>query len=132
MFLVGYINTFQVKKQIDVDVKSNPYDALTDPTLLLTLNFMIPCDDDSLLSLLNVTCETHVTALKAGVPDGLMYWFHLGYVQGKMVSTGPESASHFNQVVILFKDKFAVTSGQELLVRTSCKNSYVMATVQPL
>ena len=129
-FLAGHINTFQAKKQIDVDVKSNPYDVLTDPALLLTLDFMKPCDDDSLLSLLNVTCDTHVMALGQGIADGLMYWFELGYVEGKTISTGPESGCHFNQVVILFKEKLVVATGQELLVRTSCKNSSVMVTIE--
>jgi hypothetical protein len=129
LFFAGFINTFRVKNQIDFDVKSNLFVSLTDPALLLTLDFMKPHDDDSLLSLLNVTCDTHMTASKQGKADGLMYWFNLGYTEGKTVSTGPESGCHFNQVVIMFKEKVDVISGQELVVRTSCENSCVMATV---
>ncbi len=128
----GFINTFHVGNQIDFDVQSNPFDSLTDPALLLTLDFMKPRDDDSLLSLLNVTSDAHMTASKQGKADGLMYWFKLGYIEGKTVSTGPESGCHFNQVVIMFKEKVAVLSGQELVVRTSCKNSCVTATMQTL
>ena len=126
----GFINTFHVKNQIDFDVKSNPFDPMTDPALLLTLDFMKPHDDNSLLSLLNVTSDTKITASKQGKADGLMYWFKLGYTEEKMISTGPESGCHFNQVVIMFKDKVTVVSGQELIVRMSCKNSCVTATIQ--
>ena len=124
------MNTFQVKKQVDVDVQSNPYHKLTNPACLLSLDFTTEHDDNSLLSLLNVACDTHVNVLQEGVADGLMYWFELGYVEGDMVNTGPESGCHFNQVVIMFKEKIPVVLGQELLVRTLCKNSCITATVE--
>lgn len=126
------MNTFQVKNQIDVDVKSNPFDSLTVPVMLLALDFSKPHDDESLLSLLNVTCERHVTACKEGTADGLMYWFELGYIEGRKISTGPESGCQFNQVVIMFKEKVPVILGQKFLVKTSCKNSCVMACIQTL
>lgn len=123
------MKTFHVKSQVDVDVKSNPIDSLTDPALLLTLDFTKPHDDDSLLSLLKVTSDTHVTVSSEGHADGLMYWFKLGYTGDKIVSTGPESKCHFNQVVIMFDEKLSVAFEQDLIVRTSCQNSCIMATV---
>ena len=129
-FFLGFINTFHVKNQIDFDVKSNPFNSLTDPALLLTLDFMKPHDDNSLLSLLNVTSDTQMTVLRQGKADGLMYWFKLGYMEGKMVSTGPQSGCHFNQVVIMFKEKVTAVSGQKIVVTTSCKNSCITATIQ--
>ncbi|XP_028414010.1 protein arginine N-methyltransferase 9-like [Dendronephthya gigantea] len=130
--IAGFMNTFQVVNQIDVDVKSNPFDTLTVPEMLLAMDFSKPHDDESLLSLLNITCEKHVTACKEGIADGLMYWFELGYIKDSKISTGPDSGCQFNQVVIMFKEKVSVIFGQKFLVKTSCKNSCIMASVRAL
>lgn len=133
--IADHVNAFQVKNQVDVDVTGNPYVALTRPTRLLMLDFELTTsadDDESLLSLLQVTRDVHVTADKAGHVDGLMYWFRLEFSEERELSTGPESSSHFNQVVIVLKEKLMVSSGEELLVTSSCKNSCVTASVQRL
>lgn len=128
--IARYMNQFQVKNQVDVDVQSNPYVPFTQPTRLLTLDFMTSTDDESLLSLLHVTREVHVTAEKAGYVDGLLYWFVLGFSEHLTLSTGPDSNSHFNQVVIVFKEKLAVSCGEELVITSSCKDSCVTAEVK--
>ena len=129
--IAHYMNTFQVKNQIDVDVASNPYVAMTKPTELLTIDFRMPSNnDEALLGLLDVSCDSHVKATSDGYVDGLMCWFELGLSKVRRLSTGPQSSSHFNQVVIVFGEKLKVTCGQVLLVSTSCKNSCITASVE--
>ena len=130
--IARHMNTFQVKNQIDVDVSSNPYVALTQPVHLMTLDFMTSSSDDDVspLSLLEVTRVVDVTADSPGDVDGLMYWFVMEFSHHRKFSTGPESSSHFNQVVVLFKEKLSVSLGETLSVTSSCKNSCVTASAQ--
>lgn len=119
------MNTFQVKNQIDVDVESNPFVAHTNPTKLLTFDFMNARDDDAMLSLLSLSSDVPITASDDGVIDGLMYWFELDYGLEKMLSTGPSTSNHFNQVVVMFKEKISIHCGQKLMVKASCQKSCI-------
>ena len=127
-----FVNEFQVTTQIDLDLTTLPFTALTDHVKLFSLNFMKDCrDEHKLLSMLETHTEQKVKVVKSGRVQAIPYWFVLHMDNRHSLSTysGAYAESHWRQAAIVLKEEILVEAGQELLISASCVNSSIFITV---
>lgn len=130
--IAQFINEFQVTTQIDVDLTTLPFSAVTDHVELLSLNFMEQFDDENkVLSLLETHCQQRVKVTNSGRIHAIPYWFMLHLDDQRSLSThgGAYAKSHWRQAAIMLKEEVTVEAGQELLISASCVNSSIVIDV---
>ena len=130
-----FVNEFQVTTQIDVDLTTLPFSAVTDQVELFSLNFMEQFDDENkVLSLLETHSEQRVKVAKSGRIQAIPYWFMLHIDSHHSLSThsGVYAESHWRQAAIVLKEEVTVEAGQELLISASCVNSSVFINVNAI
>jgi len=133
--IAQFINEFQVTTQIDVDLTTLPFSAITDHVELFSLNFMEQFDDENnMLSLLQTHSQQRVKATNAGRIHAIPYWFMLYLDNHHSLSTkgGAYAESHWRQAAIVLKEEVTVEAGQELLISASCVNSSIFIDVTPI
>lgn len=130
-----FVNEFQVTTQIDVDLTTLPFSAVTDHVELFSVNFMEQFDDKTeVLSLLETHSEQRVKVTKSGRIQAIPYWFTLHVDSHRSLSThsGAYAESHWRQAAIVLKEEVTVEAGQELLISASCVNSSVSINVNAI
>ncbi|KAL9969315.1 hypothetical protein ACROYT_G021514, partial [Oculina patagonica] len=130
-----FVNEFQVTTQIDVDLTTLPFSAVTDHVELFSLNFMEQFDDETkVLSLLETHSEQRIKVTKSGKIQAIPYWFMLHVDSHHSLSThsGAYAESHWRQAAIVLKEEVTVEAGQELLISASCVNSSVSINVNAI
>ena len=123
-----FVNEFQVTTQIDLDLTTLPFTALTDHVNLFSLNFMEDfVDDYKLLSMLETHCQKKIKVVKTGKIQAIPYWFIIHMDNARSLSTysGAYEESHWRQAAIVLKEEIHVVAGQELLISASCVNSSI-------
>lgn len=127
-----FVNEFQVTTQIDLDLTTLPFTALTDHVNLFSVNFMEDfVDDNKLLSMLETHCQKKIKVVKTGKIQAIPYWFtmHMGNVRSLSTYSGAYEESHWRQAAIVLKEEIHVVAGQELLISASCVNSSISIKV---
>ena len=127
-----FVNAFQVTTQIDLDLTTLPFTALTDHVKAFSLNFMEEVDTDhKVLSMLETHSEQKVKVVKSGRIQAIPYWFVLHVDSRHSLSTysGAYAESHWRQAAVVLKDEIPVEAGQELLISASCANSSISINV---
>ena len=130
-----FINEFQVTTQINVDLTTLPFSAITAHVELFSLDFMEQFDDENkVLSLLKTHSQQRVKVANSGRIHAIPYWFMLHLDNHCSLSThgGAYTESHWRQAVIVFKEELTVEAGQELLISASCVNSSIVIDVNPI
>lgn len=133
--IAQFINEFQETTQIDVDLTTLPFSAITDHIELFSLNFMEHFDDENqVLSLLETHSQQRVKVKNSGRIHAIPYWFMLRLDNQRSLSTygGAYSESHWRQAAIMLKEEVTVEAGQELLISASCVNSSIVINVNPI
>lgn len=123
-----FVNEFQVTTQIDLDLTTLPFTALTGHVNLFSLNFMeVFADDHNVLSMLETRCEQRVQAVKSGRIQAIPYWFmmHVDSCHSLSTYSGAYTESHWRQAAIVLEEEVCVEAGQELLISASCVNSSI-------
>ncbi|KAJ7385748.1 protein-arginine omega-N symmetric methyltransferase [Desmophyllum pertusum] len=130
-----FVNEFQVTTQIDVDLTTLPFSAVTDHVELFSVNFMEQFDDENkVLSMLETHAEQRVKVTKSGRIQAIPYWFVLHVDSHRSLSTysGAYAESHWRQAAIVLKEEVTVDAGQELLISASCVNSSIFINVNAI
>lgn len=133
--IAQFINEFQVTTQIDVDLTTLPFSAITDHVELFSLNFMEQFDDENkVLSLLETHSQQRIKVTNSGRIHAIPYWFMLHLDNHRSLSTqsGAYAESHWRQAAIVLKEEVTVEAGQELLISASCINSSIFINVNPI
>ena len=133
--IAQFINEFQVTTQIDVDLTTLPFSAITDHVELFSLNFMEQFDDENkVLSLLQTHSQQRVKVTNSGRMHAVPYWFMLHLDNNRSLSTHGRAyaESHWRQAAIMLKEEVTVEAGQELLISASCVNSSIFIDVTPI
>lgn len=133
--IAQFINEFQVTTQIDVDLTTLPFSAITDHVELFSLNFMEQFDDENKeLSLLETHSQQRIKVTNSGRIHAIPYWFMLHLDNHRSLSTqsGAYAESHWRQAAIVLKEEVTVEAGQELLISASCINSSIFINVNPI
>ena len=133
--IAQFINEFQVTTQIDVDLTTLPFSAITDHVELFSLNFMEQFDDENkVLSLLQTHSQQRVKVTNSGRMHAVPYWFMLHLDNNRSLSTHGRAyaESHWRQAAIMLKEEVTVEAGQELLIFASCVNSSIFIDVTPI
>lgn len=133
--IAQFINEFQVTTQIDVDLTTLPFSAITDHVELFSLNFMEQFDDENkVLSLLETHSQQRIKVTNSGRIHAIPYWFTLHLDNHRSLSTqsGAYAESHWRQAAIVLKEEVTVEAGQELLISASCINSSIFINVNPI
>lgn len=133
--IAQFINEFQVTTQIDVDLTTLRFSAITDHVELFSLNFMEQFDDENkVLSLLETHSQQRIKVTNSGRIHAIPYWFMLHLDNHRSLSTqsGAYAESHWRQAAIVLKEEVTVEAGQELLISASCINSSIFINVNPI
>lgn len=133
--IAQFINEFQVTTQIDVDLTTLPFSAITDHVELFSLNFMEQFDDENkVLSLLETHSQQRIKVTNSGRIHAIPYWFMLHLDNHRSLSTqsGAYAESHWRQAAIVLKEEVTVEAGKELLISASCINSSIFINVNPI
>lgn len=133
--IAQFINEFQVTTQIDVDLTTLPFSAITDHVELFSLNFMEQFDDENKeLSLLETHSQQRIKVTNSGRIHAIPYWFMLHLDNHRSLSTqsGAYAESHWRQAAIVLKEEVTVEAGKELLISASCINSSIFINVNPI
>ena len=133
--IAQFINEFQVTTQIDVDLTTLPFSAITDHVELYSLNFMEQFDNENkVLSLLETHSQQRVKVTNSGRIHAIPYWFMLHLDDQCSLSThgGAYAESHWRQAAIMLREELIVEVGQELLISASCINSSIVIDVKPI
>ena len=128
-----FVNEFQVTTQVDLDLTTLPFIALTDNMELFSMNFMEDFSDDhGILSMLETRFELKVKATKSGKIQAIPYWFtmHMDSVHSLSTYSGAYTESHWRQAAVVLKDEMLVEAGEELLLSGSCENSSIFIDVR--
>ena len=128
-----FVNEFQVNTQVDLDLTTLPFIALTDNMKLFSINFMEDFSDDhSILSMLETHFELKVKVAKSGKIQAIPYWFtmHIDSIHSLSTYSGAYTESHWRQAAVVLKDELLVEAGEELLMSGSCENSAIFIDVR--
>ena len=127
-----FVNEFQVSTQVDLDLTTLPFSAVTDHAKILDLNFMQNFDtDQGLLSMLETHSKQKVRVVKSGRIQAIPYWYvlHIDNVHSLSTYSGAYTGSHWRQAAVVLKEDIIVEAGQELLISASCVNSCIFINV---
>ena len=133
--IAQFINEFQVTTQIDVDLTTLPFSAITNHVELFSVNFMEQFDDENkALSLLKTCSQQRVKIINSGRIHAIPYWFmlHLDNHCSLSTQSGAYVESHWRQAAIVLKEEVTVQAGQELLISASCVNSSIFIDVNTI
>ena len=130
-----FVNEFQVTTQVDLDLTTLPFSAVTSHVKLFSLNFMENFDDDQkVLSMLETHSKQKVKVEKSGRIQAIPYWFvlHMDSCHSLSTYSGAYPESHWRQAAIVLKEEIPVKAGQELLISASCVNSCIFINVNTI
>jgi len=122
--VADYINDFQMKTHVDIDLSILEYKKLSEPVELLFFNLNEVLTTEETPSFLQQSKTVKLTALNIGQATAVVYWFELTLSPEIKISTLSRQF-HWRQAAVMQKRNINVLQGEQMTLKAVCTNSCI-------